>query len=237
MRRLFRWLGILGVVLLFATAAAAALPRYGIELLGPHTVKKSQAQLDPALRKAIDESIDESPDATVDEALSHALAVSDKLLHFGLSHETKLSFSVAEGEREGNCIEYAHLFAKVFERMAAKMQPKDQAKEPPKDGAKVAAKEKAAEGTRDKGRGKAAEKAQEKKPGVRVFVVHSDKAQVFGRDLPWRGWTDHDWVLIEAPSVDGEGKPRRWFVDPTMHDAGFGWDVSANVRGDVVLPK
>jgi hypothetical protein len=45
-----------------------------------------------------------------------------------------------------------------------------------------------------------------------------------------RGWGDHDWVLIQ----DGAGEDaRRWYVDPTMHDFGLGWDISANVRGPV----
>jgi hypothetical protein len=49
-----------------------------------------------------------------------------------------------------------------------------------------------------------------------------------------KGWADHDWALIQ----DGTGDDaRRWCVDPTMHDMGLGWDVSANVRGNVVVEQ
>jgi hypothetical protein len=98
-----------------------------------------------------------------------------------------MSFSAAE--REGNCIEYAHLFARVFDKAAAKAGL-----------------------------------------SARAYAVHSAQARIFGHAVPMRGWDDHDWVLIQ----DGTGdEARRWFVDPTMHDAGLGWDISPNVRGTV----
>jgi hypothetical protein len=28
-----------------------------------------------------------------------------------------------------------------------------------------------------------------------------------------------------------------WFVDPTFDDAGLGWDLTKNVRGDVKPPR
>jgi hypothetical protein len=187
MRRVWRWIGVLAVVLLFATAAGAALPRFAIELLAPHTPKRSAAVLDKALETAIDSALEKSTLATVEEAMDFSLSASDKLLHFGLEHATSMAFSATE--REGNCIEYAHLFARVFD--------------------------------------KAAQKAG---LGARAFPVHSAGARIFGRQVPLRGWEDHDWVLIQVGS--GEGA-RRWYVDPTMHDAGLGWDISANVRGPV----
>ena len=190
MQRVWRWIGVLAVVLLFATAAGAALPRYAFSLLPPHTAKRSAAVLDKPLERAVDASLAKAVPESVEGAMDMALSASDKLLHFGLEHTTSMSFAAAE--REGNCIEYAHLFARVFDRAA-----------------------------------------QKGKLDARAYVVHSAKAEVLGRALPFRGWGDHDWVIIQ----EGTGADaKRWYVDPTMHDAGLGWDISANVRGVVKLP-
>jgi len=191
MRRLWRWLGVLGIVLLFATAAGAALPMFAFQLLPPHTAKRSTAALDKALDRAVDASLDQAQVATVETAMDFSLSASDKLLHFGLDHPTSMTFAAAD--REGNCIEYANLFARVFDKAAAKG-----------------------------------------KLDAHAWVVHSGKAEVLGRKLPFRGWGDHDWVLIQQGTGDDA---RRWYVDPTMHDAGLGWDISSNVRGPVKLPK
>lgn len=118
MRRVWRFIGVLAVVLLFATAAAAAIPHYALELLAPHTVKRSAAVLDKPLEKALDAAIEKTEIASVDDAMNFSLSATDKLLHFGLEHPTSMSFSGAD--REGNCIEYAHLFAHVFDRVASK---------------------------------------------------------------------------------------------------------------------
>src|SRR4051812_20522255 len=118
MRRLWRWLGVLAVILLFATAAGAALPRYAFQLLPPHTAKRSTAALDKPLDRAIDASLTKAVPETVEGAMDMALSASDKLLRFGLEHTTSMAFTAAE--REANCIEYAHLFARVFERAAQK---------------------------------------------------------------------------------------------------------------------
>lgn len=191
MGRLWRWLGVLAVVLLFATAAGAALPHFAFELLPPHTAKRSGATLDKALERAVEASLAKANLENVEGAMDFSLAATDKLLRFGLEHQTSMSFAAAE--REGNCIEYAHLFAKVFERAA-----------------------------------------QKSKLDARAFVVHSGKAQVLGHKLPWKGFEDHDWVLIQQGTGD---EARRFYVDPTMHDAGLGWDISANVHGTVKLPQ
>lgn len=191
MRRLGRWIWITLAILLCATAAAAAIPHYAFELLAPHLARRSTATLDEQLRKAIDTGLTKAAPTSVDEALDFSLAVTDKLLHFGLSHPTRLSFEAVE--REGNCIEYAQLLAKVFDKAAAKGGVK-----------------------------------------AKAFVVHSEKARVFGQKMPFRGWEDHDWVIIEDRS--GSGDPRRLYVDPTLHDAGLGWDISSNVKGEVKLP-
>jgi hypothetical protein len=190
MARVWRWIGVLAVVLLFATAAAAAIPHFAVEFLSPHVVKRSAAVLDKPLDQAVLVALGKTEIKTVEQAMDFALSASDRLLHFGLEHPTSLAFTAAE--REGNCIEYAHLFARVFDKAAHK--------------AGLTA---------------------------RAYSVHSAKARVFGRAVPMRGWDDHDWVLIQ----DGTGDDaQRWFVDPTLHDLGLGWDISANVRGPVSAP-
>jgi len=190
MRRLWRWLGVLSVVLLFATVAGAALPHFAFELLPPHTVKRSTAVLDKPLERAIDGSLARATPDSVESAMDIALSASDRLLHFGLAHPTSLSFAAAE--REGNCIEYANLFARVFDKAAARA-----------------------------------------KLDARAYVVHSAKAEVLGYKVPLPGWDNHDWVLIQQ----GTGEDaQRWYVDPTLHDAGLGWDIATNVKGTVKVP-
>jgi hypothetical protein len=191
MRRLGRWIWITLAILLCATAAAAALPHFAFELHAPHTARRSKATLDDALKRAVDAGLESTSPATASEALDYSLYVTDKVLYFGLSHPTSVSF--VAGAREGNCIEYAELFARVFDR--------------------------------------AAEKARFK---AKAYVVHSGKARVFGYTLPFRGWEDHDWVLIEDRT--GPGDARRLYVDPALHDAGLGWDISSNVKGEIRLP-
>ncbi len=193
MRRLGRCLWITAALLLIATAAVAAIPRFGIELHAPHTARRKAATLDKDLARAIEASLARATIGTVEEARDFALAVTDRMLHFGLEHETRMSFDSTP--REANCIEYAHLFAYVFD-MAA-----ERARLP-----------------------------------ARAYVIHTEKARVFGQKVPLRGFDDHDWALIEDRSI-GTGEARRLYVDPTLHDAGLGWDISASVRGNIQLPR
>jgi len=65
---------------------------------------------------------------------------------------------------------------------------------------------------------------------VTTWPLRSD-AQALGQVLPWRAWRDHDWVLVADPI-----SKKRWFVDPSFHDLGLGWDVEANVSGKDTLP-
>jgi hypothetical protein len=65
--------------------------------------------------------------------------------------------------------------------------------------------------------------ARLRKLPARASVMRSE-ARLFGVALPWRGWRTHDWVRVQA---DGG---RTWDVDPTLDDAGLGWDVSGDVR-------
>jgi hypothetical protein len=200
MRRLWRGLGVLAVVLLFATAAGAALPHFAFQLLAPHTARRPAAVLDKALDRAVEASLAKASVDSVESAMDFSLAASDKLLYFGLGHAASMAFSAAE--REGNCIEYAHLFARVFEKAARHAQL-----------------------------------------DARAYVVHSARAELFGHKVPFPGWDNHDWVLIQqgprqGPGPQGPGDAaRRWYVDPTLHDAGLGWDISSNVRGVVKLPQ
>ncbi len=62
------------------------------------------------------------------------------------------------------------------------------------------------------------------------WLLRSD-AHALGQGLPWRAWRDHDWALVADPA-----SKKRWFVDPSFHDVGFGWDVEANVSGKEELP-
>ncbi|APR83461.1 Hypothetical protein A7982_08810 [Minicystis rosea] len=180
---------MLAVILLCTTAAAAAIPRYAVEFLAPHTAKRSTAVLDKPLDRAVDTALGKAEIHSVEEAMDFALSASDKLLRFGLEHPTSMSFSASE--REGNCIEYAHFFARVFDKAASKAGL-----------------------------------------SARAYAVHSEKARVFGKTMPLRGWDNHDWVLIQ----EGNGEDaRRWFVDPTLHDMGLGWDISTNVHGPITV--
>lgn len=191
MRRITRFFWITVALLLAATATAAALPRFAFELSAPHLVQRPRGTLDDALRGAIDASLDKSPPTSVDEARDFALSVTDRMLHFGLEHPTSLAFTTEP--REGNCIEYAQLFARVFDRAAAKSKLK-----------------------------------------ARAYAIHSERARLFGQKVPLRGFDDHDWVVIDDRSGPGDG--RRLYVDPTMHDAGLGWDIAPAVVGEIKLP-
>jgi hypothetical protein len=116
MRRIGRFLWITAALLLIATAAGAALPHFALELLAPHVARRSQAVLDEDFGRLIETALDKSKPDNVDAVLDFSLSATDKFLHFGLSHPTSKSFTTTP--REGNCIEYAELFARIFERAA-----------------------------------------------------------------------------------------------------------------------
>lgn len=194
MRGIVRFFWICAALLFVSVAAGAAVPHYAVELHGPHAARRSQANLDEDFGRLIEGALDKSKPESVDAAMEFALSATDKFLHFGLEHPTSKSFTSTP--REGNCIEYAELFARIFERAVK--------------GAHIDA---------------------------RAFVVHSDKARVFGQKVPLRGWGDHDWVLIEDRSLGSKEEARRLYVDPTLHDVGLGWDIASNVKGSVTLPR
>jgi hypothetical protein len=80
----------------------------------PHTVRASTATLAPELARTVDAAIREAAPDSIDAALHLALDATGQQFHFGLGHPTTLAFGAKE--REGNCIEYAHLFALIFAR-------------------------------------------------------------------------------------------------------------------------
>ena len=129
--------------------------------------------------------------------LDFSLSVSDKLLHFGLHHQTSRSFAAAE--REGNCIEYAELFAKVFEKAAQKGGLK-----------------------------------------ARVFVVHSDKARVFGQKMPSTS-SDSAAAVAVADEVASEavadgGASITVVVAEASPAAADAWSADGGSPSDLVVP-
>lgn len=80
----------------------------------PHHVRATSASLSPALIKKIDTQKTNAKIATPKDLIAFGLAVTSSSLHFGLSHHTQRSFD--ETEREGNCVEYAELFAATVNR-------------------------------------------------------------------------------------------------------------------------
>ena len=81
----------------------------GLRLLPPHEIKPPDADVAPRLRTALVSSL--LPHPSVGELTTAVLQITDDNLHFGLSHRTTLTFGAP---REGNCIEYARLFAALF---------------------------------------------------------------------------------------------------------------------------
>jgi hypothetical protein len=101
--------------LLFAQVSFADLP---VTFHPPHAARAAAATLDEELSRSVDTRIADARITSVDELLRFSLDVAGADLHFGLDHKTTLRFGMKE--REGNCIEYAHLFATVFNRAASR---------------------------------------------------------------------------------------------------------------------
>lgn len=102
------------VVVLLATGAALAAWE-GLGLVPAHDVRRAVAQPDATLTAREDQEI-AGVAATVPGILDATLRVTGGALHFGLNHRTSLRFTSVE--REGNCVEYAQLFATLFNRAA-----------------------------------------------------------------------------------------------------------------------
>jgi len=180
---------VLGL-LLVTGFARGALAQLVVSFRSPHTARVPSATLSSELAKRVDETLGQAPPKSPEELLTFALRTTGAELHFGLGHRTSLRF---EGrEREGNCIEYAELFATLYNRAAVRTAVT-----------------------------------------ARAYSVHSGDARVFGQTLPVRGFGDHDWVLIV---IRKGSESTQLFVDPTLYDAGLGWDISRSVEGKVTPP-
>jgi hypothetical protein len=111
---LSKWLARGGRTALVATfwwgGPAGALAHSLLELSPQHVVSKTKAELDPALQKEIIDGMRGRSIKTADDVVAYALEHSRAQLHFGMAHKTSLRFGA---EREANCVEYAHFFAKV----------------------------------------------------------------------------------------------------------------------------
>jgi hypothetical protein len=100
----------LGVALLAHNTVAQTL----VTFQTPHAVRASTATIDPAVCGPLDTQAKAASIAAPDDLVAFALRITASALHFGLAHRTRLSFDGTE--REGNCIEYAELFASIVNR-------------------------------------------------------------------------------------------------------------------------
>ena len=107
------------VVAVVATAGAMVPARDAnaqilVSFDAPHAVRAPSAAMDLARTRQVDVQADAAAIATPDDLVAFALRVTAGALHFGLAHRTRLSFDSTD--REGNCVEYAELFASIFNR-------------------------------------------------------------------------------------------------------------------------
>ena len=104
---------IVGLLLLVARSCLADML---VRFQPPHVAHTPAARLEDDLSRSVDVAITGANVASVNDLVRLSLGVTGARLHFGLDHKTSLTFGMKE--REGNCIEYAHLFATVFNRAA-----------------------------------------------------------------------------------------------------------------------
>jgi hypothetical protein len=86
----------------------------------PHVTRAAAATLAEDYARQVDAQIRAAKLDSVAELVTFSLSVTSSDLHFGLEHRTTLAFG--KTEREGNCVEYANLFATVFNRAAERKQ-------------------------------------------------------------------------------------------------------------------
>jgi hypothetical protein len=105
---------LLAIASVFALAflARGALTRRILSFRAPYTLAESRAALDGELARLVRTRAGEGGARSVDDAIRGALEITSPALFFGLRHKTRLDFDGVA--REGNCIEYAHLFARIF---------------------------------------------------------------------------------------------------------------------------
>ena len=106
-------LGIIAIVGV-AMLARNTIAQMVVTFQTPHLVRAPTAVVDQVLAQSLDMEAAAAKIGTPDNLVSFALRMTAGALHFGLVHRTSLSFDGAE--REGNCVEYAHLFASILNR-------------------------------------------------------------------------------------------------------------------------
>jgi hypothetical protein len=180
-------IGLVVVVLsVLAFAERNAFAQQMLTFTPRHRVRETTAVLSPALARAIDSQKSISTISRPEDLIAFGLKTTSSALHFGLSHHTHLTFD--ENDREGNCVEYAELFAAIVNREHGSIE-------------------------------------------AHAFVVRSD-AKIMGRTMSDPAWKDHDWVLLVVRTAT---KSSRFYVDPTLHDMGLGWNISNAVQGEVSI--
>jgi hypothetical protein len=112
--RALRILGVAGALLATLLLARHAVAQSPFTFRAPHAVRAPTAHLAPALAEDLDAQARKATPATLDDLVAFALRATSSALHFGLSHRTRLTFDGVE--REGNCVEYAELFATIVNR-------------------------------------------------------------------------------------------------------------------------
>ena len=80
----------------------------------PHAVRAPTATLGAALARDLDAEASKAKLSSAGDLVALSLRTTAGALHFGLGHRTRLSFDTSE--REGNCVEYAELFATIYNR-------------------------------------------------------------------------------------------------------------------------
>jgi hypothetical protein len=80
----------------------------------PHAVRAPAATLAPGFESRVDARAVAANMKSASDIVAFTLRETAAQLHFGLAHRTSLQFDGTE--REGNCIEYAELFATMFNR-------------------------------------------------------------------------------------------------------------------------
>jgi len=82
----------------------------------PHRVHLPSGKLTSSFTERLDADTKKSTSNSVDDVVRLVLAETAAQLTFGLSHKTTLVYDGVE--REGNCVEYADLFATIFNRQS-----------------------------------------------------------------------------------------------------------------------
>jgi hypothetical protein len=110
------WRAYVGsLVLVGATLLARdAIAQTVFSFQAPHVVRRPAAALNPTFSRRIDREAAEAKMATPGDLIAFTLRTTASALHFGLGHRTRLSFDGVD--REGNCVEYAELFASILNR-------------------------------------------------------------------------------------------------------------------------